>query len=142
MYEHFNPLNLENAWLQHLILFAVAGVLGYIIGYQRSKIRLNDYLGHLARLEADLAQCFKTKAQPAAAPVAKPAKAAEPVPSGEELLRELEEKAQEPIESNPAATTFHSAYAASASVPVLQVSSEPETPDEPSAPAAKGGEGV
>jgi predicted flap endonuclease-1-like 5' DNA nuclease len=80
MYEHFNPLNLENAWLQHLILFAVAGVLGYIIGYQRSKIRLNDYLGHLARLEADLAQCFKMKTQPAAAPAAKPAKIAEPLP--------------------------------------------------------------
>ena len=61
------------------------------------------------------------------------------VPSSEELLKDLKEKAAEPAESNPAATTFHSAYAASAgSVPVLRVSEEPETPDEPSAPAARG----
>lgn len=68
-----------------------------------------------------------------------PEKAAEPAPSNEELLNELQEKAEETVESNPAATTFHSAYAASAgSVPVLRVNEEPETPEEPSASAAKG----
>ena len=59
--------------------------------------------------------------------------------SNEELLKGLESRASETMESNPAATTFHSAYAASAgSVPVLRVSEEPETPAEPDAPAAKG----
>ena len=43
------------------------------------------------------------------------------------------------MESNPAATTFHSAYAASAgSVPVLRVSEEPADTPDPGAPAAKG----
>ena len=51
-----------------------------------------------------------------------------PTVSNEELLQELKARAEEPTESNPAATTFHSAYAASAgSVPVLQISgNEPE----------------
>ena len=57
-------------------------------------------------------------------------------PGNDELLRELEERAKENTESNPAATTFHSAYAASAgSVPVLKVSEEPAK-DPGSAPAA------
>jgi hypothetical protein len=42
-------------------------------------------------------------------------------------------------ESNPAATTFHSAYAASVgSVPILRVSEEPASAPEPESPAAKG----
>ena len=60
--------------------------------------------------------------------------------SNEELLKDLESHAAEAMDSNPnpAATTFHSAYAASAgSVPVLRVSEEPETPAEPEAPAAR-----
>ena len=73
--------------------------------------------------------------QPQAEP--KAARPAEPVPSSEELLKELQAKAEEPVESNPAATTFHSAYAASAgSVPVLRVEPDPE-PGEPDVPAAK-----
>ena len=57
-------------------------------------------------------------------------------PGNDELLRELEERAKENTESNPAATTFHSAYAASAgSVPVLKVSEE-TAKDPGSAPAA------
>lgn len=58
--------------------------------------------------------------------------------TNDELLRDLQSHAQETMESNPAATTFHSAYAASAgSVPVLRVNEEPTAP-EPSVPAAKG----
>ena len=48
-------------------------------------------------------------------------------PSNDELLQELQEHAEEtPDTPNPATTTFHSAYAASAgTVPVLRVSEEP-----------------
>ena len=78
--------------------------------------------------------------QAARQPEQQPVKAAASAPSNEELLNELQEKAAEPAESNPAATTFHSAYAASAgSVPVLRVNEEPEAPEEPSAPKAQGG---
>ena len=43
------------------------------------------------------------------------------------------------MQSNPAATTFHSAYAASAgSVPVLKVEEDAGGSPEPDAPAAKG----
>ena len=61
--------------------------------------------------------------------------------TNEELMKDLESHASEAAGNNPnpAATTFHSAYAASAgSVPVLRVSEEPETPVGPDAPAAKG----
>ena len=68
-----------------------------------------------------------------------PTKTEEPVPSNGELLDDLKTKAEETTESNPAATTFHSAYAASAgSVPVLRVNEEPEAPEGPSAPKAQG----
>ena len=77
-----------------------------------------------------------------AAPKEEPAKNEEPAVSNEELLNDLKAKAEETAESNPAATTFHSAYAASAgSVPVLRVSEDAETPADPSTPAAKS-EGV
>ena len=67
-------------------------------------------------------------------------KAAEAVPSNEELLQDLQAHTEIPQESNPAATTFHSAYAASAgSVPVLQVNDETAGTPEPDAPAANEG---
>ena len=57
---------------------------------------------------------------------AAPESTQEAAASNEELLKDLEAHAEETMESNPAATTFHSAYAASAgSVPVLQVPEEP-----------------
>ena len=60
-------------------------------------------------------------------------------PTNEELLQDLQSRAEEITESNPAATTFHSAYAASAgTVPVLRVSEEPAETPEANAPAAKG----
>lgn len=61
-------------------------------------------------------------------------------PSNDELLQQLQEHAEEtPDTPNPAATTFHSAYAASAgTVPVLRVSEEHVDAPEPEAPAARG----
>ena len=61
-------------------------------------------------------------------------------PSNDELLQDLKDHADEtPDTPNPAATTFHSAYAASAgTVPVLCVSEEPVDAPEPEAPAARG----
>ena len=61
------------------------------------------------------------------------------IPSNEELLRDLAAHAEEKVsESNPAATTFHSAYAASAgSVPILEVKEETGNQPDPSAPAAR-----
>ena len=90
----------------------------------------------------------KAREQKAAATPAEAPKAAEQVvekaqaavPSNEELLKDLQSHAQDaPMQSNPAATTFHSAYAASAgSVPVLKVEEDAGSAPEPEAPAAKG----
>lgn len=70
----------------------------------------------------------------------KPAAVREAAASNEELLRDLSARAAEaPAESNPAATTFHSAYAASAgSVPVLRVEETPAGTPDNGGPAAKG----
>ena len=66
------------------------------------------------------------------APAQAAPKAAEPIPSNDELLKDLQDHAEEKVNSNPAATTFHSAYAASAgSVPVLRVQEEAENTDAP-----------
>ena len=75
------------------------------------------------RTESHSAVPAEASGKPAEKPETEPA-----IPSNEELLQELRTRAQETEESNPAATTFHSAYAASAgSVPVLQISgNEPE----------------
>ena len=68
----------------------------------------------------------------AAEPVQAVPKAAEPIPSNDELLKDLQDHAEENVNSNPAATTFHSAYAASAgSVPVLRVQEETEDTQAP-----------
>ncbi|MFT4033307.1 MAG: DUF4332 domain-containing protein [Siphonobacter sp.] len=57
MYEHFNPLQLENAWLQHLILIAGAVVLGYIIGYLKRKTVVRHLEGQLNWLSDELDNC-------------------------------------------------------------------------------------
>ena len=76
--------------------------------------------------------------EPAAESAEKPAETPAG-PTNEDLLQELTARTQEIPESNPAATTFHSAYSASAgSVPVLHVE-ETDGNNEPSAPAAKHG---
>ena len=153
-------VNVSSIFAAACLIFAphmtIAGiVLSLILGYQ-IRVENEDGDGQIEEQIRKAAMNVKNGVTGAAKSIQKefnrataerqqekePAKAAEPAQTGEELLRELEEKAQEPMESNPAATTFHSAYAASASVPVLQVSDETETPDEPSAPAAKGSEGV
>ncbi len=59
MYEHFNPMHLENAWLQHLLLLAGAGILGYIIGYLNGKTTLAKLKASLSNLEFHLDQCEK-----------------------------------------------------------------------------------
>ena len=70
--------------------------------------------------------------------VEKATAAQEAVPSNQEILNELQQQAAAMPESNPAATTFHSAYAASAgSVPVLRVSDDPAPAPELQVPAAK-----
>ena len=90
----------------------------------------------------------KARAQNTQAPTAQEAaKAAEEIAksvqetagNNAEILKDLESRVSEaPVASNPAATTFHSAYAASAgSVPVLRVEETGDTP-EPEAPAARG----
>ena len=61
-------------------------------------------------------------------------------PSNEELLRDLEINVNADMESNPAATTFHSAYAASAgTVPVLRVEEAESGAPSPGKKAARGG---
>ena len=71
--------------------------------------------------------------------VEKATAAPEAAPSNQEILNDLKEQADSMPESNPAATTFHSAYAASVgSVPILRVSEEPASAPEPESPAAKG----
>ena len=87
----------------------------------------------------------QAEAEQAAEKIVETAKktAAEPVQEAEEILKDLQSHAaEEATESNPAATTFHSAYAASAgTVPVLRVNGDPAGVPEPDAPAAKGSEG-
>lgn len=134
---------------------AVSLILGYQIhfeseeddGEMEEKIRraaMNvkaGVAGAAKSIQNEINRAREEKANAAAQPrnEAAPKQAEAPrqqEPGNDELLRELEERAKENTESNPAATTFHSAYAASAgSVPVLKVSEEPAK-DPGSAPAA------
>ena len=89
----------------------------------------------------------KTAGEPEEKPAVKIAKAPkaakkaeEEIPTNDELLRDLELHVNGGLESNPAATTFHSAYAASAgSVPVLRVEENPEGTPAAKGKAARGG---
>ena len=90
-----------------------------------------------ARTQAEAEKAAEKIVEQAAAAAAETAQQA--ASSNEELLKDLQSRVQETMESNPAATTFHSAYAASAgSVPVLRVNEEPADAPEPDAPAARG----
>ena len=84
------------------------------------------------KTQAEAEQMARQIVEKAAAPQ-------EPAPSNQEILNDLQQRADNIPETNPAATTFHSAYAASAgSVPVLRVSEDPTPAPEPEAPAARG----
>jgi len=84
------------------------------------------------KTQAEAEQMARQIVEKAAAPQ-------EPAPSNQEILNDLQQRADSIPETNPAATTFHSAYAASAgSVPVLRVSEDPAPAPEPEAPAARG----
>ena len=84
------------------------------------------------KTQAEAEQMARQIVEKAAAPQ-------EPPPSNQEILNDLQQRADSIPETNPAATTFHSAYAASAgSVPVLRVSEDPTPAPEPEAPAVRG----
>ncbi len=142
-------------------LTAASVILSLILGYQyrfesedmedpevKARIRKaadnvkNGATAAVRSIQEEIGKARAQKAKPAAPaePAASAADSAEPAgPSNEELLRELQSRTEEMNGSNPAATTFHSAYAASAgSVPVLQVSEDPAGKPEPEALAAKG----
>jgi predicted flap endonuclease-1-like 5' DNA nuclease len=56
-----NPQNHSDAWWQHLLIFAVAGVLGYIIGYRTSGDTVAELEGELGSLDSDLVDCQALK---------------------------------------------------------------------------------
>ena len=62
-----NPLQHTDAWWQHWLIFIVAGILGYIIGYRRGDVEALE--SQLAGLEGDLDDCLRTKVPVVAAPV-------------------------------------------------------------------------
>lgn len=55
-----NPLDLPNAWWQHLLMLLVSGVIGYIIGYRKGEDQNSGLERHLARVEDELAECNKS----------------------------------------------------------------------------------
>jgi len=113
------------------------------------KMAQNVKSGAQAAAKSIQTEINKAREQKAAATPAEAQKAAEQIaekaqaagPSNEELLKDLQSHAADvPMQSNPAATTFHSAYAASAgSVPVLKVEEDAGSDPELQTPAAKGG---
>ena len=134
---------------------AVALILGYQIHFEtedddgeiEEQIRKtadnlrNGAVNAAKTIQKEINRARTNQPAPAAAPPAqqKPAaRAADNAASNAELLRDLAAHAEQAPESNPAATTFHSAYSASAaSVPILEVKEETEQDPAPSAPAAQ-----
>ena len=62
-----NPLQHTDAWWQHWLMFIVAGILGYIIGYRRGDVEALE--SQLAGLGSDLDDCLRTKVPVVATPV-------------------------------------------------------------------------
>lgn len=52
-----NPLELTDAWWQHILMLVVPGVIGYIIGYRNGNNVISDMTARLARLDIELSQC-------------------------------------------------------------------------------------
>ena len=136
----FESEDMDDAELEERIRRAAQNVKNGAMGAARSiqseisKARANN---QQIRTQAEAEQAARQIVeQVAQAPAAA---AQQPVATNEDLLKDLQSHAEQMNESNPAATTFHSAYAASAgSVPVLRVSEEPTDTPEPNGPAAKG----
>lgn len=61
MYSHFNPFASGDAWWQHLLMLAVAAILGYIIGYLTSKGKMEKLQTELDALDIDLEECQQRK---------------------------------------------------------------------------------
>ena len=57
-----NPLELTDAWWQHILMLVVPGMIGYIIGYRNGNNIISDMTARLTRLDADLSQCNENKA--------------------------------------------------------------------------------
>ncbi|MDQ6476745.1 hypothetical protein [Dyadobacter sp. LHD-138] len=56
-----NPLANPDALWQHILMLAVAAVLGYIIGYISGKSTITDLENELSRLDSDLKYCQDQK---------------------------------------------------------------------------------
>jgi predicted flap endonuclease-1-like 5' DNA nuclease len=61
MYGHFNPLELADAWWQHILMLVVSAILGYIIGYRSRRSEIEGLEADLAALEVDVEDCLKSK---------------------------------------------------------------------------------
>ena len=52
-----NPLELPNAWWQHLLMLVVSGIIGYIIANRNGKGVIAELQDRLAWLDGDLEKC-------------------------------------------------------------------------------------
>lgn len=57
-----NPLDLTNAWWQHLLMLIIPGVIGYILGYLKGNGVISDLQVRLVRLDAEVEQCNQSMA--------------------------------------------------------------------------------
>jgi predicted flap endonuclease-1-like 5' DNA nuclease len=60
MYGHFNPLEMNGAWWQHILMLVVAAILGYIIGYLSRKGKVESLETELSELDGALDECQKS----------------------------------------------------------------------------------
>lgn len=60
MYGHFNPLEMNGAWWQHILMLVVAAILGYIIGYISRKSKVESLEAELSELDGALDECQKS----------------------------------------------------------------------------------
>jgi len=68
-----NPLDLPNAWWQHLLMLVVSGIIGYIIASRNGKGVISELEERLAWLDGDLEKC-RTSLMIVTTPVVKVAK--------------------------------------------------------------------